>query len=167
MAVETHDDPLYSETGTWFRFSAEEVAERCDGLNLQTTGAYTLGARLFLTANNFQSESNQERFLDSFNEVAESTQALLTLTTPANTLDDWIAAGRAYMRAQLAAGLLGLRMHPVSQALQEYPQMAGIRAELARLLPVPAPGKLQMLVRLGRTEPPALSPRRPLAAMLT
>jgi hypothetical protein len=50
-----------------------------------------------------------------------STRAPLTLTMPANTMRDWIATGRAFMRARLAAAQLGLRFHPVSQVVRGVP----------------------------------------------
>ncbi|MEZ4224775.1 MAG: hypothetical protein R3B13_27735 [Polyangiaceae bacterium] len=166
MALEANDAELYGETRKWFRFSADEVRSHRDGLNLETTGADSLPARLFLNAENFQSESNRERFLDSFGEVVDSTHAFLALSTAANQMRDWIETGRAYVRCQLRATLAGLHMHPVSQSQQELPTMNALGQELSRMFDVAPPGKVQMLVRLGRTEPPALSPRRALRTML-
>lgn len=87
---------------------------------------------------------------------------LFTLVTPANTMADWITTGRSYVRAQLTAGGYNLRFHPVSQTLQEFPQMDPLRARMDALVNVTPPAKLQMLVRVGHTQPPALSPRRDL-----
>ena len=93
-----------------------------------------------------------------------STPAQLTLTTPANTMRDWITTGRAFMRARLAAAQLGLRFHPISQVLQ------GPADGLAAHRDEHADGRgrarrLQMLVRVGRTSQPGLSPRRDLSAI--
>ena len=41
-----------------------------------------------------------------------------------------VAAGRAWVRLQLAAGALGVALQPHSQALQEYPEMAALRAAM-------------------------------------
>lgn len=166
MAVEVEDDDLYAETRDWFRFSKKEVGQRGDGLNVQTVDADSLGARMFLNTKNFMSPTNRKRYLDSFNEAVDSTQAIFFLTTSSNEMGDWISAGRAYIRAQLTATQLGLFMHPVSQPLQEFPQMASIRDELAELSQVRMPSKIQMLVRLGRTAPPPRSPRRPVRDMI-
>jgi hypothetical protein len=94
-----------------------------------------------------------------------STRAPLTLTTPANTMRDWIATGRAFMRARLAAAQLGLRFHPVSQVVQGYRQMDQLPTEMNTLTGMAEPAKLQMLVRVGRTSQPGLSPRRDLSAI--
>jgi hypothetical protein len=166
MAIEVGAPAVYEESRVWFRFSAEEVARRGDGLNVEMTGTDSPAARAFLTPKNFASAANQRRFLTAFDAAVAATRAFVTLATPDNTMADWIATGRAYVRAQLAGDAIGLRMHPVTQALQEYPEMDAVRAELAALVPVAAPARLQMLVRLGRTPVPALSPRRPLAAMV-
>lgn len=166
MQVEVDGDETFTETLDWFRFSADEVAAKGDGLNLQTTGADSFLARTFLTPRNFGAPSNRKRFMASFEKTLRTTQGFFTLQTPTNTMEDWLVAGRAYVRGQLAAAGHGLRFHPVSQALQEFPAMDALRAELSDHVGVQAPGKLQMFVRVGRTEEPAVSPRRPLEAMV-
>lgn len=105
-------------------------------------------------------------FLRTFNQVAASARGLLTLVTPTNTMSDWINTGRVYVRAQLTADALGLRFQPVSQSLQEFPEMDKLRAKMDELVGVTAPAKLQMLIRLGRSRPPALSPRRELGRFI-
>lgn len=166
MGVEVASTEVYEETLAWFRFGREEVLAKGDGLNLQTAGTDSFLARNFLTPGNFLDESNRERFMDMFRDVMSKTQAFFVLTTPNNTMADWLETGRAYVRGQLAAARHDLRFHPVSQPLQEYEAMAPLRDDLAGLLPVAPTGKVQMLVRLGRTEVPAVSPRRELDAML-
>ncbi len=166
MQVEVDRDETYYETLDWFRFSAEEVIAKGDGLNLQTAGADSLLARAFLTRKNFGSHANRKRFMAGFEKTLRTTQGFFTLQTPTNTLSDWLTAGRAYVRGQLAAAAHQLRLHPVSQALQEFPAMDPLRAELNEHVGVEAPAKLQMFVRVGRTAEPAVSPRRPLEAML-
>jgi len=166
MQVEVDGDDTYYETREWFRFSADEVVAHGDGLNLQTAGADSWLARTFLTPKNFGSPANRRRFMASFDETLRTTRGFFTLQTPTNTMHDWLMAGRAYVRGQLAAALHGLRFHPVSQALQEFAAMDALRAELNGLVGVSAPAKLQMFVRVGRTEKPAVSPRRPLEQIL-
>lgn len=170
MAIEVNDYELYDETRIWFRFSKREIKHHRDGLSVNTAGltGFSAGtANLFLSSRNWHKEKNRKRYLDGFGETIESTRGLLTMTTPTNTMYDWLHAGRTYVRAQLAASALGLRFHPVSQVLQEYPQMDELRSEFNTLMGVAAPAKVQMFVRVGRTKTPGLSPRRPLDAILT
>jgi hypothetical protein len=61
---------------------------------------------------------------------------------------------------------IGRRFHPVSQVLQEFPQMDELRARMENLTGTVAPAKVQMLVRVGHTTQPGLSPRRDLNAIV-
>lgn len=169
MELEVNDREVYDETRAWFRFSKRELKRHQDGLTVNTAGltGFSAGAaNMFLSSGNWHKEKNRKRYLETFGKTIESTSGFLTMITPTNTMLDWLHSGRVYMRAQLAASALGLRFHPVSQALQEYPQMTALRAELDALLGVEPPGKVQMFVRVGRTATPGLSPRRPLEALL-
>jgi hypothetical protein len=78
-----------------------------------------------------------------------ATPALIWISTTGNTRAAQIDAGRAYLRQNLIATSLGLSMQPVSQALQEYPEMAESLAEMRKLCGVGADETLQMLARVG------------------
>ena len=54
----------------------------------------------------------------------------------------------------------------MEKPLEEYAQMDQPRNELDALLEVESPAKVQMLVRVGRTVTPGVSPRRSLDALL-
>ncbi|MFO1038577.1 MAG: nitroreductase family protein [Geminicoccaceae bacterium] len=77
-----------------------------------------------------------------------------------------VDAGRAYVRLNLAATGVDLGMHPVSQLLQEYPEMAASQRTFLDFVGVPAEGRVQMLFRMGYAPSPDPSPRRPLADIL-
>ncbi len=88
-----------------------------------------------------------------------------------NRRADQVNAGRAYVRLQLQATALGVGMHPMSQALQEFAEMAphyerAHQLMLGRAAPKTADDEtVQMFCRLGYTAAPApATPRRPLAA---
>src|SRR3546814_16741302 len=59
--------------------------------------------------------------------VFRATPAFAVATTPDNTRLDQIAAGRRWMRLSLAVAGLGLALHPVSQAPQEYRELSAHR----------------------------------------
>ena len=86
------------------------------------------------------------------------------LATAADGAADRFAAGRAYQRVDLAAAALGLAIHPVSEALGDIPALGEARGELERLLG--APGRVQMMFRLGRAGPQPRTPRRPVEAFV-
>jgi hypothetical protein len=169
MTIEAEDHDLYDETRIWFRYSDREIAQNGDGLHADTAGLSGLSlalGRRFINDGNWHKLYNRGPYLKGFRRSVSATTALLTVTTATNTMRDWIVTGRAYVRAQLSAGSFGLRFQPISQVLQEFPQMDQLRTEMEQLVGITAPSKLQMLVRVGRTTPPALSPRRDLRAII-
>jgi hypothetical protein len=89
--------------------------------------------------------------------------------TGRNTRSDQIAAGRAYARLQLQATALGLDMHPMSQALQEFAQMKPHHERVHKLVrgrsapASPSDPTVQMFCRIGYAkagEQASASPRR-------
>lgn len=104
--------------------------------------------------------------IDRYRPMLDATPAYLWVKTPGNSRADQIAAGRAYVRANLAATQAGLSLHPVSQALQEYPEMESELVDLHRRLDVTAPDRVQMLARLGYGVPVDATVRWPLEAKL-
>lgn len=90
-----------------------------------------------------------------------------------NHRSDQIAAGRAYLRLQLKATEMGLGVHPMSQALQEFPEMAPHFAKAHQIMlgkpapQSPADATLQMFCRIGYTAAPApVTPRRPFNSLI-
>jgi hypothetical protein len=98
-------------------------------------------------------------------ETYGSIPAALWIVTPGDTRLDQLAAGRAYVRVNLRATLLGLAMHPASQSLQEFPEMRGPFSRAHQLL-APGGGRVQMLARVGYGPQVPPSPRWPLQAKL-
>ncbi len=98
----------------------------------------------------------------------ETASGFLWLASPDNTRPTQVAAGRAYVRGHLLATAAGVDMHPLSQALQEFPEMRGPREALHQTLGLGASGHtLQMLSRVGfATEPRGPSPRRSLDSLV-
>jgi hypothetical protein len=79
-----------------------------------------------------------------------------------------VAAGRAYVRLQLKATELGLQMHPMSQAPQEFPEMKPHHDRL-HALTVGRPAAeetVQMFCRIGYCAPQAHTPRRGVDAIV-
>lgn len=104
--------------------------------------------------------------LDQQIAIQGSIPALIWVTTPGNGRLDQLAAGQAWARINLLATALGLAVHPASQTLQEFPEMAARLAEVHRLLGSAAPGRVQMLCRLGVGPAVPPTPRWPLARHL-
>ena len=111
------------------------------------------------------SSSAFQQGLDMYREMTGTAMAHIWLTTPGNSRTEQLAAGRAWLRVNLAATGLGIGIHPLSQALQEYSEVADFYREAhARL--APEGGTVQMLGRLGYGPVVDPSPRWPAEAAL-
>jgi hypothetical protein len=104
--------------------------------------------------------------LDLIRSTMAATPAYGWIIADGNSRHHQLAAGRAYVRMNLAATRAGLGFHPNSQALQEYPEMADTLRDAHDLLGVRAGRRVQMLMRLGYGAPAPATPRWPLASHL-
>ncbi|MEQ1809331.1 MAG: hypothetical protein ABL889_05370 [Terricaulis sp.] len=151
-----------AETFGWLRFGRREIAEHRDGLGM--SGA---GIELF----KMLGQLNREQLIDpdssanktatkNWREMAMTSPAFLWITSNGDTPSMRLNAGRAYARLALAAQDMGLAIHPWSQTLEEYEEMADLREEMRAFLAPPEGETVQMLVRIGFAEPVAPSARR-------
>jgi Nitroreductase family len=153
-----------AETFEWLRFGRRAIAEHRDGLGMSGAGIELfkmLGQLDREELINPDSESNKTAARD-WREMAMTSPAFLWITSHGDTPAMRLNAGRAYARFALHAADMGLSIHPWSQALQEYEEMADLRAELREFLEPPEGETVQMLVRIGYAEAQAPSARRDL-----
>jgi len=153
------------------RIGPREIAEHRDGIALNTPFIRVVNALgLFDRTRASAPDSSEIRDqLTRFNQHIASTPAYVWLNTQTNDRPTQVNAGRAYVRLQLAAAAQGLSMHPLSQALQEYPEQAAHYRAAHELMGATAPGHtVQMWTRLGHgVEPAGPSPRRGLGEHLS
>jgi len=97
-------------------------------------------------------------FLADYLEMLDQTPHYAVITTAGNTRSDQLDAGRRFMRLGLKTTELGVGLHPVSQALQEYVEMKDEFA-LAHQLLAPEGHTVQMLSRLGYGSSAIATPR--------
>ncbi len=148
------------------RIGPAEVAQHGDGLTLEgpVIGLGKLVGAVSREALEDPTSTAFKQGLEMFRARAASARAFVWLTNDGASRDGQLAAGRAYMRLTLEAAAQGLAVHPWSQALQEYPEMAALYAEVHDLIGGSA--RLQMLVRVGYAKPVVHAPRRGLDAHL-
>ena len=145
------------------RVGPREIAEHRDGLSINTPMVRALAAvglfdRSKAPAPDAMATTSQ--FKD-FDQKIAATPAFFWLVTGGNDRKTQVNAGRAYVRAQLAATASGLAMQPLSQALQEYPEQARPYADIHALLGAQQPREtVQMWTRLGYGPAIGPSPRR-------
>jgi len=102
--------------------------------------------------------------IDDFRAKLASTPGFFWMVSEGNDRATQVNAGRAYARVQLAATALGLAVHPLQQALQEYPEQAGPHAAVRALLGASEGRRtVQMWARIGQAPEVGPAPRRALA----
>jgi hypothetical protein len=104
--------------------------------------------------------------IDLYRPMLASAKGHVWIVSAGNSRASQLEAGRAWVRMNLAATRDGVAFHPISQALQEFDEMAALHDELHAALDVTPPGRVQMLGRIGRGAPVAASPRWPLETRL-
>lgn len=153
----------YMESVDLMRIGHQEVAANPDGIDLSGP---MIEAGLFAgqISREQLADMNSSAYqigLDQSNETYGSVPALIWIKTPSNTRADQIEAGRQYVRANLRATQLGLAMHPMSQSLQEYEEVADSYRAVHALLGASGEERIQMLARVGYGPKIGPSPRWP------
>ena len=152
------------------RIGPKEIVQHRDGIAVNGLMVRTIHALgLFdRTKASAPDSSELKDQLERFNQHIATTPAYCWINTTSNDRQTQMLAGRAYVRLQLAATAHGLSMHPLSQALQEYPEQAALYVAAHQLMGATQPGHtVQMWTRLGYpTEAGSPSPRRGLEAHL-
>jgi hypothetical protein len=165
--TEMYTPHTLKESADLMRFGKGEINANPDGIDL---GGPFLESLMLAGILNRKDQTNPEstgfqKGIEIYHDMLMATPAYAVLTSDSNSRADQIATGRRWLRLNLATTKLGLSLHPVSQCLQEYPEMADHYAQAHELLA--APGQtVQMLGRLGYGPTIAPSPRWPLEAKL-
>ena len=145
------------------RIGHDEIDANPDGIplsGLMIEATATLGLTSHASLADQKSRASKIG-LDGLKKIYGSVPAAMWIVTPGNSRAEQIEAGRLYARANLRATSLGLAMHPMSQALQEYSEMAPLFVAARQLLGVGDGACLQMLARLGHAPDVTPAPRWP------
>ncbi|MDQ0034088.1 hypothetical protein J2W30_001843 [Variovorax boronicumulans] len=151
------------------RVGPQEILEHRDGFS-RNDPALRLAIALGQFDRNVPASEDSESFKQTFQmfeDQANTAMGFVWLSTRGNSRTDQIAAGRAYVRQQLRATDLGVGLHPMSQPLEEFAEMAPHHAAAHDLLLGTEPPRnargptLQMMCRLGYPiSPVQAAPRR-------
>jgi hypothetical protein len=166
-AVEMTTPRTLLESYQVLRIGPKEIAEHRDGISLNSPFVRTLTALGLFDRSQASAPDSQaiRGQIKDFNALIAATPAFFWLVSERNDRTTQLLAGRAYVRAQLAATAQGLHMHPLQQALQEYPEQQPHHTAIHRLLEATGPGQtVQMWARLGHGPAVGPAPRRGLQA---
>jgi hypothetical protein len=167
LRIEIETPHTFKESVDLFRIGRAEVDANPDGIDFTGPLFEVMGATgLFTREAAFEPSSQAYKAgLDAVYANADTGMGNIWLVTAGNSRPDQIAAGADWLRVNLAATGIGVAFQPMSQALQEYPEMAALYADVhARL--APGGGTVQMLGRIGYGPEVAPSPRWPLEAKI-
>ncbi|MCW5751826.1 MAG: twin-arginine translocation pathway signal protein [Alphaproteobacteria bacterium] len=166
--TEARTPAAHEESVALMRLGAAEIAAHRDGISLHGPMIWW-GSRLGLVSRAALADPEGSAFqagVERYMTMFDGTATFAWLTSETDRRADQLAAGIAYARLDLAAAREGIAIHPVSQALQEYPEMAAHYQALHAELGLAPPARAQMLVRLGHAPRPDPAPRRPVESLV-
>jgi hypothetical protein len=163
--VEATTRRTMKESTDLFRLGKAEVEANPDGLDFTGPFFETLILTGLMTREGALDPTSMEFAQGAaiYEEMLKATPAYAVIRTAGNGRGDQIEAGRRWLRLNLTATALGLALHPVSQCLQEYPEMAQHYQAAHEILAQPGE-TVQMLGRIGYGPEVPVSPRWPLEA---
>jgi len=172
MKVELADIARREETLRNFRFTDAEACRSPDGFGLAQSGYGTI-ARFFI-GQFLLSRKKATTSPSLFARLAEKSVRVHAggaggigwLSTKGDHRVEQVRAGRAFQRVHLKATSLGLALHPITQLLADFPEMAGLGSTLYEYLGIPDTHTVQMLFLLGYARPVPPTPRMDPAAFL-
>lgn len=163
--VEAGVDRVMKESEVIFRPNEYQKNKYRYGFSVEGQGTsgvmrHVLQGLLTLFPSMNSGKSASDLFIKSTQTSADNTPAYAMIMTKDNSRSSQVKSGMLYSRLILNAHRLGLAMQPLSQVLEEYPEMkqlySGVHHDYAS-----NGGTIQMLVRVGKpTKEVPLSMRR-------
>lgn len=161
MERELRTPPALQESLDLMRIGKAEINANPDGIDLPGPffeALYKLG----LLSRSAMADTQSSQFrqqIEAMRPPYDTAMGYVWLVSKGNQRSHQIAAGRDYLRLNLAATAIGVDMHPLSQALQEYPEMQEYFAAIRQQLGVGEGDTLQMFSRIGHGPAQPGSPR--------
>lgn len=165
MLLEMETPRTLAESIERTRIGADEISKNRDGIDLHGPLFWWLKNLGLMTAEKAGTPGTMayQGGIDYALGWAKGTFNMGWLTTSDNSRAAQVNAGRTYVRLNLLATQLGVSMHPVSQILQEYPEMQPLHEQFNEHIGLQATERVQMYFRIGYQKAPTPSPRRKLA----
>ena len=160
LRIEIETPRTYKESVDLFRIGHAEVNANPDGIDftgplfeaLHLTGQMTREAALDGTSTVYQ------QGVAAVLENAQTAMGFVWLVTQGNSRKDQLRTGADWVRMNMKATERALGFHPLSQPLQEYPEMAEHYGAIHEML-AGGGGTVQMLARVGYGPEVPPSPR--------
>ena len=163
LEIEFHTTRTMKESIDLIRVGKREIEANPDGIDLGGAFFESVNALGLMNREDMLNPNSMafQQNVEAYSGIVAATPAFAAIRTAGNTRLDQIEAGRRWLRLNLTTTRMGLALHPVSQALQEFPEMSEIYAKAHEMLA--GEGEtVQMLGRLGYGPETPPSPRWPL-----
>lgn len=163
------------ESTRLLRIGPDEILKNRDGISINSAFVRFANAVGMVDRNAPLAEGSTayKNAAGRFEGHSRTAMGFIWLTSTGNSRSEHILAGRAYVRLQLKATALGIGVHPMSQALQEFAEMKPHYDKVHQLvLGKNAPrnaseATVQMFCRIGYTaDPVPATPRRSLVQFI-
>ena len=166
--VESATPRTHHESTKLTRIGDDEINANPDGISLSGPFLEAMAIVGVLTREKLDDPTSKafKGGSDFYETAIDSAMAFGWLVTKANSRIDQLNAGADWVRLHLAATRAGLAMHPLSQVLQEFPEMAALYSKVHDVVGVDAPRRIQGLFRFGYADFPAPAPRWPMTSRL-
>lgn len=153
----------WQESVDLLRIGKNEINAHPDGIDVggPTMDGLALLGLLTREAASDLNDPGTRSIIESNAEVILSAPAYAMVTTATNSRMDQIAAGRRWLRLNLATTGMGLALRPVSQCLQEYDEVKPYYDDVHTHF-APNDARVQMLGLLGYGALTPQSPRWPI-----
>jgi hypothetical protein len=122
-----------------------------EGQGLSPLKVHVLQGLLSLFPSMNSPEASMDSFLSQTEAAVENTPAYALIITEGNSRTVQVESGILYSRFLLTASDMGYVMQPLSQATEEYPEMAGMYKEIHEEYAEEGE-TIQMLIRIGVPE---------------
>ncbi len=159
--IEMTTPRTHHESTRLMRVGEAEINRSPDGISLSGPLMEGLGLAGQLSEDKLNDPTSQAftGTKDFYTDLINSARSFAWISSAENSRLSQVKSGEAWMRLHLKATELGLAFHPLSQVLQEFPEMSAPYARIHELLGVSSPGVIQGLFRLGYAKSPPPAPR--------
>lgn len=167
-AVEYTTDATRRESIDLMRIGNRAVAENPDGISIDGTVMGLLKLTGQITPDKLDKAGTMayQTGFNGYADLIQSAQGFIWLNSDDNSRTSQLIAGRDWLRINLAAQKLGVGVQPLSQALQEFPEMKPHYDAIHSALTVNNQHTVQMFGRFGYASAGLPSPRHPLSSRL-
>jgi hypothetical protein len=123
--IELETEPTMMESMRLIRIGPREIAQHRDGISLNTPFVRFASTVGLFNRDEFPKpgSTGHKQAIARYQKFTQTAPAFVWLSTSGNTRSQQLNVGRAYVRMQLAATTHRVGVHPLSQALQEFPEM--------------------------------------------